>query len=79
VEAEALRPIRFGWFLGNVGQGSKISFAQMRVSDEVWLPKQVIGRLRAQFLVLPFHVESETVYFDYRRFQVDSQVIYRPE
>ncbi|MDX2152813.1 MAG: hypothetical protein SFV54_18870 [Bryobacteraceae bacterium] len=75
VQADALRSINFGWFLGSVGHGSRITFEQTRVADDVWLPRRVAGRLIARLVVKRLNLESETTYFDYRRFQTDSRIL----
>jgi hypothetical protein len=72
VEAEAKQPIRFGWILGRIAEGSHVTFDQSRMSDGIWLPKRVVGRLKARFVVAPFDLESETNYFGYRRFAAES-------
>lgn len=75
VEAEARQPISFGWCLGKVSEGSRIVLEQTRLAKDVWLPKRIAGRFLARLVVARFNLESETDFFDYRRFQVDSRVI----
>ncbi len=74
LEAEVIRPARFGLFIFTLSPGSTISFAQARINDEVWLPKTVKVRMDGRLVFK--HMDEEVVadYTDYQRFQTDSKI-----
>lgn len=75
-EMEVVDTITWGLFLLRIPAGAKISFAQMRVNDEVWLPKQIHIRGDAKVaLVKTFRLELDVSYRNYRKFRTESQVI----
>jgi hypothetical protein len=76
IEAESTGVISWGLFLARLNAGAKLVFEQMRVNDEVWLPKREVvsgsGRLG---LLKKISLEQELTWNSYRKFQVDSKVI----
>ncbi len=76
VEAQTTDTISFGLFLARLSAGAKLVFEQMRVNDEVWLPKREFtsgtGRLG---LVMKIAMEQELIWSNYRKFQVESKVV----
>src|SRR5450432_1010370 len=76
LEAETTDTIAFGLFLARLSAGAKLVFEQMRVNDEVWLPKREFtsgsGRLG---LVMRIAMEQELTWSNYRKFQVESKVV----
>ncbi len=78
VEAEVVEPISFGGFLAKLDRGARMTFVQKRVNDEVWLPSQAVARLDARLLVKRYRLATETTWFGYRRFRVDSRMLTQP-
>jgi hypothetical protein len=75
-EAEAIDNISFGLFVARLSKGARLEFQMTRVNGEVWLPKRIEARGSARLvLVKNFHVEAETSFSNYRKFQADSRVI----
>jgi hypothetical protein len=74
IDAQVIRPARFGLFILTLSPGSTIYFEQERMNDEVWLPKKVMVRLDARLVFK--HMSQEVVddFRDYRRFQTDSKI-----
>jgi hypothetical protein len=76
LEAETTATISFGLFIARLAQGARLEFEQMRVNDEVWLPKHELVRGAARLgLVKKFSAEQEMTWSNYRKFQVDSKVV----
>jgi hypothetical protein len=75
-EAEVIDTISYGLVLARIHKGTKVRFEQTRVNDEVWLPARVyalaVGRLG---LVKKLHLEFESTYRDYKKFQSESRVV----
>jgi hypothetical protein len=76
LEAETIDTISFGWILARLNPGSKLLFEQMRVNNDVWLPKrEVVGGSGRVALLKKIALEQEVTWSDYRKFQVDSKVV----
>jgi hypothetical protein len=76
LEAETTDLISFGLFIARLSPGAKLVFEQMRVNDEVWLPKREYVRGSARLgLVKKFSIEQELTWSNYRKFQVESKVV----
>lgn len=74
-EAETLDTISFGLVIARLAKGSRLTFEQTRVNNEVWLPKRALVTASARLgLVKKFNLEEETVWSNYRKFQTDSRV-----
>ena len=74
-EAETLDTISFGLFIARLAPGSRLMFEQVRVNNEVWLPKRVAVSATARLgLIKKLNVEEETTWSNYRKFQTDSRV-----
>jgi hypothetical protein len=75
-EIDVIDTISWGFFVLRIPAGAKISFLQMRVNDEVWLPKTVHVRADAKIaLMKTFRMEIEVAYSNYRKFRAESQII----
>ncbi len=75
VQADVLNDISWGLFLAKVSKGSTMKFEQVRVNDEIWLPKQVLVQAHARALLKHISFDLDVEYSDYRRYQTDSRVI----
>jgi hypothetical protein len=75
-EAEATGDISWGLFLARLSKGARLDIRMTRVNDEVWLPMRIAAKASARLaLVKKYNIESETSFSNYRKFQVDSQVV----
>ncbi len=75
VQVEVIETISFGLFLARIGPGSGMDFEQVRVNDEVWLPRRVLLRAAVRVgLVKKIQGEIEITYRDFRKFQADADV-----
>lgn len=76
LEAETTQTISFGVFLTRLNPGAKLVFEQVRVNDEVWLPKRVLmsgsGRIG---LVKRLAEDQEITWSNYKKFQVESKIV----
>lgn len=76
LEAETTATISFGLFIARLSPGAKLIFEQVRVNDEVWLPKREIARGAGRIgLIKKLAGEEEVTWNNYRKFQVDSKVV----
>ena len=68
--------ISFGLFLARLSPGSRLSFEQTRVNDEIWLPLHAQIRVDARLgLLMKVDAEVDVTYRDYRKFQTDSHMV----
>jgi hypothetical protein len=75
-EIDVIDTISWGLFVLRIPAGAKINFSQMRVNDEVWLPKQVHVRADAKLgLVKTFRIDMDVAYSNYRKFRAASQIL----
>lgn len=76
LEGEVIDTVSWGLFLARLAKGSKIYFEQVRVNDEVWMPKQIKLNLDAR-LALFKHMQGDVdVKFEkFRKFQSDSRIL----
>ena len=71
-----LDTITWGGFLARFHKGSRIMMEQTRVNDEVWLPRQVTGKIDVRFaLVKNFNVGFEQSFRDYKKFRTSTRII----
>jgi hypothetical protein len=74
-EADVLQSVSFGLFLGRLSKGTRLSFEQLRVNDEVWLPKNATAHVDARALVKAYRFDEHVVFSDYRKFQSESRIV----
>ena len=75
-EVEVVDTISVGLFLVRLAEGSRATYEQTRVNDEVWLPRNVRAFISVRLgLVKVLHIEQEYSYSKCREFQTDLQII----
>jgi hypothetical protein len=80
VSVETLSTISFAGFLLRIAPGTEATMEQVRINDEVWLPKSVEVKVAAKVaLVKSMRLEIHTTYSDYKKFQADSRIVDMPE
>lgn len=76
VEAITIAPVRFGWILAKLAPGARLSFAQSRLNDELWLPARADTKIDARLALFKrYRLESTVTWKDYRKFSSDSKVV----
>jgi len=71
----AIDTVSVGWFLVRLHKGARIVAEQVKVNDEVWLPKHVSARVDARLaLVKGFNEEIDETYRDYKKFRAESKI-----
>jgi hypothetical protein len=76
LELDSLDTISFGGILLRLAKGSHVELQNVRVNNEVWLPKLIAlkGSMRIA-LIRNFHGEVIINYSGYKKFQAESRVI----
>jgi hypothetical protein len=79
VEAQTTGTISWGLFLARLNPGASLTFEQMPVGDDLWLPKRLFmtgsGRVG---LVKRLAEDQEVEWSNYRKFSVESKVLAEP-
>jgi hypothetical protein len=76
VECESIDTVSFGFFLARLGKGARLTFEQVRLNNEVWLPKRIQIRYDARLALLKHQVgELEQTMYNFRKFQTDSRIL----
>lgn len=76
LDGEVIDTVSWGLFLARLAKGSKIFFEQVRVNDEVWMPKMVKVDLDARIALLKRYQGNIDLQFtDFRKFQTDSRIV----
>jgi len=76
VEAETLDTISYGGILVRLAKGSRLTFEETRVNDEVWLPKRIAVSVSARLmLVAAARAEFDIAFSNFRKFQAESRLV----
>ena len=76
MDIECLDTISFGLFLARFHRGSRFTLEQMRVNDEIWLPRQLAVKVDVRLALLKnFNVDIEQTFRDYKKFRTSSKVV----
>ena len=79
VEAETTGTISWGLFLARLDPGAKLTFEQMEVNSEIWLPKHLFLTGSGRVALLKRLAEDEQIdWSKYRKFSVDSKMVTDP-
>jgi hypothetical protein len=77
IEIEPTDTISFGGFLLRLDRGSRIVIEQTRMDDRFWVPRRVSVLAEGRVMLLKsLSREMEYSFTDYKKFQVDSRVVY---
>jgi hypothetical protein len=75
IDIECIDTISWGLFLARINKGSTIHVEQVRVNDEVWLPKHVTVKMDARIALLKnLDVQYVINFRDYQKFRTDAVI-----
>jgi hypothetical protein len=76
LDIQCVDTVSVGLFLVRLHKGSNIQIEQVRVNDEVWLPRQVSLKLDARVALLKgLNIAEDVTYRDYKKFRTDSKIV----
>jgi hypothetical protein len=76
IEAETLGTIAFGGLVIRLSKGSRFSGEQIRINDEVWLPRKWNIEAAARILLVKgMRIEYLYTFSDYKKFSAESRVV----
>ena len=68
--------ISYVGFVARVGKGLKVSFENVLIDGEVWLPSEIRFRGAARVMLLAKYAgEIRIDYSDYKKFSADSRIL----
>jgi len=75
-EAEAIDTISFGLFIARIHKGSRFSFEQVRLNNEVWLMRRFYLNGSARVLLFKNEaVEQEDTFSNYKKFTTATKIL----
>jgi hypothetical protein len=76
MEAETLDTISFGGIVVRLGKGGRIFGEQIKINDEVWLPREWTIQASARILLVRgMKVEYHYTFSNYKKFSAESRVV----
>jgi hypothetical protein len=76
LDIQCIDTVSVGLFLLRVHKGSNIQLEQVRVNDEIWLPRHVALKLDARLALLKgLNIEEDVAFRDYKKFRTDTKIL----
>lgn len=76
LDIQCIDTVSVGLFLLRLHKGSSIQIEQMRVNDEVWLPRHVTLKLDARLALLKgLNISEDVTFRDYKKFRTDTKIV----
>jgi len=76
LDIQCIDTVSVGLFLVRLHQGSNVQIEQVRVNDEVWLPRHVALKLDARLALLKgLNISEDVTYRDYKKFRTDTKIV----
>jgi hypothetical protein len=76
LDIQCIATVSVGLFLLRLHKGSNIQIEQVRVNDEVWLPRHVALKLDARLALLKgLNIAEDVTYRDYKKFRTGTKIL----
>jgi len=76
MDVEAVDTASVGWVLARIHKGTRFTYEQMRMNDEIWLPRHLTYKFDARVALLKgYNVDGEQTYRNYRKFRTSSKIV----
>ncbi len=76
LNVEAIDTVSWGLFLARLHKGSRVELDQIRVNDEIWLPRRQQIWLSARLgLLKTYNIQEDTTFKDYKKFTAESRIV----
>jgi hypothetical protein len=76
MDIEAIDTASVGWVLARIHKGTRVTFERTRMTDEIWLPRQLKFKLDARVALFKgYKVQAEQSYHDYKKFRASSKIV----
>jgi hypothetical protein len=76
LDIQCIDTVSVGLFLLRLHKGSNIQIEQVRVNDEVWLPRHVALKLDARLALLKgLNISEDVTFSDYKKFRTGTKIV----
>ena len=76
MEIEAVDTASVGWVLARIHKGTRVTYEQLRMTDEIWLPKHLTYKFDARVALFKgYNIDGEQTYRNYRKFGASSKIV----
>jgi len=76
VDAEVTDTVSYGLFVARLHKGSRFQLDQIKVNDDIWLPKKVGVRIDVRALLfMSANLNVDVAYSDYKKYKTDSRIV----
>ena len=76
IDMVSIDTVSFGLFIARLAKGAHLTVEQIRLNDEVWLPKRIDIRYDLRVAILKHQAgEMEETMYNFRKFQADSRIL----
>ena len=76
MEIEAVDTASVGWVLARIHKGTRVNYEQLRMTDEIWLPRHLTYKFDARVALFKgYNVDGEQTYRDYKKFGASSKIV----
>jgi hypothetical protein len=75
LDAQAVDTVSIGGIVARIAKGTRVTYEQTNVNDEVWLPRHIAVKADGRLLLLKkFNLEQDVSFSDYRKFRAESRI-----
>ena len=76
MDIEAIDTASVGWVLARIHKGTRVIFERTRMTDEIWLPKQLNYKLDARVALFKgYRMDAQQSYREYKKFRTSSKIV----
>jgi len=76
MDVEAIDTASVGWVLARIHKGTRLAYEQVRMGDDVWLPKHLTYQLDARVALFKgYNVDGDHTFRDYKKFRTSSKIV----
>jgi hypothetical protein len=76
MDIEAVDTASVGWVMARIHKGTRVTYDQLRMNDEIWLPQHLSYKFDARVALLKgYNVDGDQTYRDYKKFRTSSKIV----
>jgi len=76
MDVQCIDTVSVGLFLARIHKGTRFTYEQTRINDEVWLPRRLDVKLDVRLALLKeYNVDLEQSYRDYKKFRATAKIL----
>ena len=76
MDIEVIDTVSLGWVLARIHKGTHVMLEQVRVNDEVWLPRHLSFKLDARIALFKgYNIDGDQTFRDYKKFRTSTKIV----